>query len=560
MAANRVGGFALAQSLRRSFYEFSGKLAPAEFGTSGHRGTSLKIANRVDAGKLGIPVGSAFGSFNEKHILAVAQAICDYRKEKGINGPHYVGIDSHALSLPAFMTAMRVFAQNRVPVFFERRLLAAQFKDGAGYTPTPSVSFAILEANRKKSMADGSVITPSHNPPVDGGYKYNPPSGGPAEPATTDWIQSRANQYIEKGMPPYPSFEDAIKSPSFTDHDFVTPYVLALSEAVDIDAIRSSGITMGVAPLGGASLEYYLAMQDLLGLEKLTVTDQTFDLSFDFMPVDHDGVIRMDCSSRNAMANLIALKDGFDIAWGNDTDSDRHGIVTPSSGLMNPNFFLSVVVWYLINNRPHWSTDREWGKTAVTTRMIDRIAAAEQRKVREVPVGFKWFVNGLLNAQLGLGCEESAGAAFPRMNGKAFTTDKDGLELGLLSAEMRARTGKDPAQLFEEVAADLHARPYYGRTDTDLRDIEEAKKLKTADPAKVTAKTLGGDPIIRCTSTTGSGDKFGGLLVETQNAWFATRPSGTEPKAKLYTESFVSEEHRLQVQKEAAAIIAEIIK
>jgi len=500
------------------------------FGTSGHRGSPLN------------------GSFNEAHILAMTQAICEYRAGKGIDGPLYLGMDTHAVSEPAQRTAIEVLAANGVTVFLQQK---------GGYTPTPVISHAILSHNRGRSsgLADGIVITPSHNPPKDGGFKYNPPHGGPADVDVTKVVQDRANALIASGNSgvkriPY---EKAIKSATTRQYDFVTPYVGDLHSVVDLEAIKSSGVRIGVDPLGGASVAYWEPIREKYGLN-VTVVNPKVDPQFGFMTCDHDGQIRMDCSSPYAMANLIGLKDKYQIAFGNDADSDRHGIVTPSVGLMNPNHYLAVAIDYLFSSRPGWKPDAAIGKTLVSSSVIDKVAASLGRKVVEVPVGFKWFVGGLLDGSLGFGGEESAGASFLRQDGGAWSTDKDGLILDLLAAEITAKTGKDPGTRFQELAAKF-GTPYYTRIDAAATPAQKAA-LGKLSPEAVKADSLAGEPIAaKLTKAPGNGAGIGGLKVTAASGWFAARPSGTEDVYKIYAESLRSAEHLAAIVAEAKEIV-----
>jgi phosphoglucomutase len=505
------------------------------FGTSGHRGSPLN------------------GSFNEMHIVAMTQAICEYRAAKKIDGPLYLGMDTHAVSAPAQRTAIEVLAANGVEVFVQRN---------GGFTPTPVISHAILTWNRGRTdgLADGIVITPSHNPPKDGGFKYNPPHGGPADVDVTKAIQDRANALIAAGNPgvkriPY---ERAIKAAGTHLHDFVNPYVNDLRSVVDMDAIKAAGVKIGVDPLGGASVAYWAPIVELYELD-ITVVNPKVDPRFAFMTCDHDGQIRMDCSSPYAMANLIGLKDTYRIAFGNDADTDRHGIVTPSVGLMNPNHYLAVAIHYLFSNRPEWRAEAAVGKTLVSSSVIDRVAAALGRKLVEVPVGFKWFVGGLLDGSLGFGGEESAGASFLRRDGTVWSTDKDGLILDLLAAEITAKTGKDPGVYFNELA-DKFGRPYYSRIDAAATPAQKAA-LGKLSPEAVTASTLAGEPIrSKLTRAPGNDAPIGGLKVTAENGWFAARPSGTEDVYKIYAESLTSAEHLAKIIEEAREIVNQALK
>jgi phosphoglucomutase len=503
------------------------------FGTSGHRGSSLR------------------NSFNEAHIQAISQAICEYRKAQGTDGPLFLGMDTHALSEPAFATAVEVFAANEVEVFIQ---------DGMGYTPTPVISHAILVHNRglrgKRGRADGVVITPSHNPPEDGGFKYNPPHGGPADTTTTSSIEDRANELLVNGLEGVRRipFERALKTGSIQRHDYVAPYVNDLGNVVDMEIVSAAGIKIGIDPLGGAAVAFWAPIAERYGLN-LELVNEVVDPTFSFMTLDKDGKIRMDCSSPFAMEGLIRLKDRFDIACGNDTDVDRHGIVTRGAGLMNPNDFLSAAIWYLFQNRAGWSPDAAVGKTLVSTSMIDRVGAALGRKVCEVPVGFKWFVDGLLDGSFGFGGEESAGASFLRRDGTVWTTDKDGIIMDLLACEMTARTGKDPAELYRELEGRFGS-PSYARIDAPAT-AEQKGVLKKLSPDRVTARELAGEPITaKLTRAPGNGADIGGLKVITQNGWFAARPSGTEDIYKVYAESFLGEAHLQKIQEEALAIVS----
>lgn len=500
------------------------------FGTSGHRGTSLK------------------GTFNEAHILAICQAVCEVRQADGVSGPLYLGKDTHALSQPAHATALEVLAANGVDV-----AIAA---DG-GYTPTPVISHAILTYNRGRTsgLADGVVLTPSHNPPSDGGFKYNPPSGGPAGTGTTRRIQDRANALLSEGLNGVKrmALDRALASPSTHRHDYRTPYVADLGSILDLDAVRTSGLRLGVDPMGGAAADYWDPIAERYGLT-LDVVNPAVDPTFAFMTVDKDGKIRMDCSSPSAMASLIGLKDKYNVAWGNDPDVDRHGIVTPSGGLMNPNHYLAVAIGYLFANRPEWRPDAAVGKTLVSSAMIDRVAAGLPRRLAEVPVGFKWFVDGLLDGSYGFGGEESAGASFLRRDGTVWTTDKDGIIMGLLAAEITAKTGRDPGEHYKDWEARFGS-PVYERMDAPATPAQQAV-LADLSPSQVTADTLAGEPITaKLTNAPGNGAPIGGLKVTTENGWFAARPSGTEHIYKIYAESFQGTDHLKQTQAEAQQIV-----
>jgi phosphoglucomutase len=505
------------------------------FGTSGHRGSSLK------------------NSFNENHILAISQAICEYRASRKITGPVFIGMDTHALSEPAFATALEVFAANAVTVMVQK---------GLRYTPTPVISHAILTHNRKRKqgLADGVVITPSHNPPEDGGFKYNPPEGGPADPSTTRAIEERANSIIAEGLKAVAriSFEKALKADSTHEYDYIQPYVEDLGNVIDMDLIRREGLKIGVEPLGGSSVEFWDPIAARFALS-LDVVNRAIDPTFSFMTVDHDGKIRMDCSSPYAMARLIELKDNFDVAFGNDADVDRHGIVTKSAGLLNPNHYLSVAIFYLFQNRPDWKRDAAVGKTLVSTSMIDRVTAHLGKRLYEVPVGFKWFVDVLLNGSCGFGGEESAGASFLRRDGTVWTTDKDGILMDLLACEITAKMGRDPGELYKEMEGKF-GRAFCERIDVPA-SREQKAVLKRLSPGQIKAKDLAGDPIIaRLTRAPGNDADIGGIKVVTQNGWFAARPSGTEDICKIYTESFRSKEHLRKIQEEAMAIVGRAYK
>ncbi len=520
--------------LERAYYDrkpdVSNPQQLVSFGTSGHRGSSLT------------------GMFTEAHILAITQAICDYRRGKGVDGPLYLGKDTHALSGPAQRTAIEVLAANDVNVMVQ--------KDD-GFTPTPAVSRAILSFNRGRStgMADGIVITPSHNPPEDGGFKYNPTNGGPADTDVTRWIQNRANELLRAGNRGVKKvlYETAHKASTTHSHDFVMPYVKELANVIDMDIIRSTGMRIGVDPLGGASVAYWDPIKDIYGID-MTVVNSTVDPTFRFMTVDHDGKIRMDCSSPYAMAGLVGLKDRFGIAFANDTDADRHGIVTPSMGLMNPNHYLAVAIRYLLTYRPGWPKSAAVGKTLVSSSLIDRVVAALGRKLSEVPVGFKWFVQGLFDGTCCFGGEESAGASFLMRDGAVWTTDKDGLILNLLAAEITARMGRDPGEIYRELASTF-GTPYYTRIDAPATPEQKAK-LEKLSPDAVTVTDLAGEPITaKLTRAPGNNAPIGGLKVVTANGWFAARPSGTENIYKIYAESFKDEQHLQAVVSEAQRIV-----
>jgi phosphoglucomutase len=504
------------------------------FGTSGHRGSAAR------------------GSFNEAHVAAITQAVCEHRAARGIDGPLFLGMDTHALSEPAHATAMEVLAAHGVAVFVHR---------GLGYTPTPVVSHAILCWNRRRSsgLADGIVITPSHNPPADGGIKYNPPDGGPAAGAVTGWIEQRANALLETGnrevrrMP----LRQAMTAGTTTHYDFVAPYVDDLENVVDMAAIRDAGLRIGVAPLGGAAVAFWDVIADRYRLD-IEVVDATVDPAFGFMTVDKDGVIRMDCSSPYAMASLIGMKDRFDIAFGNDPDVDRHGIVT-AAGLMNPNHYLAAAVDYLFRHREDWPVAAAVGKTLVTSGMIDRVAADLGRRVLEMPVGFKWFVDVLLKAECAFAGEESAGASFLRRNGHVWTTDKDGILLNLLAAEMTARSGVTPAEHYRALTQRF-GDPVYERLEAPAGP-EQKKALEALSADMVSATELAGEPVLqKLTAAPGNGAAIGGLKVITENGWFAARPSGTEDVYKIYTESFRGPEHLRQIQEEAQAIVTRALR
>jgi phosphoglucomutase len=502
------------------------------FGTSGHRGSPLR------------------GTFNEAHILAITQAICEYRHEQGIDGPLYMGKDTHAVSEPAQRTALEVLAANNVETIIQQ---------DDGITPTPVISRAILVYNRgrkqKDHLADGIVITPSHNPPEDGGFKYNPPNGGPADTDVTRWVQNRANELLRAenaGVKRIP-FAKAMQSATTHQEDFVLPYVRDLKNVVDIDAIRGAGLKLGVDPLGGASLPYWEPINSIYGLD-IVVTNPIIDPTFSFMTVDHDGKIRMDCSSPYAMARLVALKDQYQVAFGNDTDADRHGIVTPVSGLMNPNHYLAVAIQYLLTHRPQWRDTVAVGKTLVSSSMIDRVVKKLGRQLREVPVGFKWFVPGLVDGSYCFGGEESAGASFLRLDGTVWTTDKDGPIMDLLAAEITARTGKNPGEHYRELTAEF-GTPYYKRIDAPATPEQKAK-LEKLTPDAVKESDLAGEPITaKLTKAPGNDAPIGGLKVVAESGWFAARPSGTENIYKIYAESFKSQTHLNAILREAEEMV-----
>jgi phosphoglucomutase len=512
---------------------FSRKPDPAEigqrvaFGTSGHRGSSLR------------------GTFNEDHVLAITQAICEYRSGRGISGPLFLGKDTHALSEPALVSALEVLVANGVDVMVDA---------DDGYTPTPAISHAILTYTRGRTMglADGIVITPSHNPPEDGGFKYNPPHGGPADTDITRCVEDRANQLLADGLRGVKRTAYEAARRAAHAHDYVGTYVDDLGSVVDMDAIRGTRLRIGVDPLGGAGIAYWKPIVERYGVD-IEIVDGTLDPAFGFMSLDWDGKIRMDCSSPYAMAKLIALKERFDIAFGNDTDHDRHGIVT-RAGLMNPNHYLAASIHYLFTHRPDWRADAAIGKTVVSSSMIDRVAFSIGRPLVEVPVGFKWFVDGLHGGSLGFGGEESAGAAFLRRDGTVWTTDKDGIIMDLLAVEMMAKTGRDPAEYYGELTRDLGA-PVYARIDAPATAAQKAA-LSKLSPQSVDATDLAGDPIVAMlTAAPGNGAAIGGLKVVTEQGWFAARPSGTEEVYKLYAESFRGSEHLARIQAEAQAIL-----
>jgi phosphoglucomutase len=518
---------------------FTGRPDPAvaaqrvAFGTSGHRGSANDLA------------------FNEVHILAITQAICDYRHGQGITGPLFIGIDSHALSTPALASALEVLTANGVETMIDA---------AGGYTPTPVISHAILGYNRGRDsgLADGIVVTPSHNPPQDGGFKYNPPNGGPADTDVTSWMERAANAYLENkldGVKRIP-YDRALRSPQVHRYDYVTPYVADLGTVVDLEAVRSSGVKIGIDPLGGAAVGYWHPIIERYGIAA-KVVNETVDPSFRFMTADWDGKIRMDCSSPYAMTGLIGMRNTFDVAFANDTDADRHGIVAKSCGLMNPNHYLAVAIDYLFRNRPDWSAEAGVGKTVVSSGLIDRVAAQLGRRLVEVPVGFKWFVDGLIGGRLGFGGEESAGASFLRRDGTVWTTDKDGIILGLLAAEITAHTGRDPGEAYHGLTQTLGA-PFYARIDAPAT-AEQKKKLKVLSAEQLGIKELAGDTITAVLShAPGNNAAIGGVKVVTASGWFAARPSGTEDVYKIYAESFRGEDHLAEIQQEAQAAISRV--
>ena len=502
------------------------------FGTSGHRGSSLN------------------NSFNETHILAVTQAVCDYRKKSGIDGTLFMGMDTHALSYPAQLTAIEVLSANGIDV---------KIAEDRGYTPTPVISHAILTHNQNTTKkCDGIVITPSHNPPSDGGFKYNPPHGGPADTDITDWIQNRANEIMRDDLKEVKKLplKEALEAKNIQEYDYVTPYVEDLKNIIDMDVIAKSGILIGADAMGGAGMAYYSAIKEHYGLN-MEVFHDNLDSTFSFMHCDKDGKIRMDCSSPYAMAGLITMKDKFDISFGNDTDFDRHGIVTKSVGLMNPNHYLSVAINYLSQNRPEWSKSLGIGKTLVSSSMIDRVASSLGREVMEVPVGFKWFVDGLINKEIFFGGEESAGASFLRKDGSVWSTDKDGIIMTLLSAEILAKTGKDPAEHYKELTQKFGS-PIYARIDAPATQ-KQKDMLKKLSPEDVKEDSLAGEKIESIlTKASGNNAPIGGLKVVAKNGWFALRPSGTEAIYKIYAESFIDEEHLKKIQEEAQGMVSKL--
>ena len=525
--------------LERDYYTRQPDLADpnqlVSFGTSGHRGSPF------------------LGTFTEAHILATTQAICEFRRGKGISGPLFMGKDTHGASAAAQRTALEVVAANGVETFLQR---------DDSFTPTPSISHAILTYNRGRTsgLADGIVITPSHNPPEDGGFKYNPPNGGPAETDITGWVQDRANEILRGGNREVKrvAYESALKAGNTHQHDFITPYVATLGEVIDMDAIKSAGVRIGIDPLGGAALQYWQPVKERYSLD-LTVVNAKVDPRFSFMTLDHDGKIRMDCSSPHAMASLVGLKDKFSVAFGTDPDADRHGIVTPSAGLLNPNHYLAVAINYLLTHRSQWNKNSTLGKTLVSSGIIDRVVASLGRKLMEVPVGFKWFAPGLADGSVCFGGEESAGASFLRRDGSVWTTDKDGLILGLLAAEICATTGKDPGQQYAELTAKFGA-PNYRRIDAPATP-EQKTAFKKLTPEAVAATTLAGDSITaKLTRAPGNNAEIGGLKVCTTNGWFAARPSGTENIYKIYAESFKGTAHLDDIITEAQRIVTAALK
>ena len=520
--------------LEREYYARQPDLDDREqrvsFGTSGHRGSPLH------------------GSFTESHILAITQAICDYRRAQGTDGPLYMGKDTHALSGPAQRTALEVLAANDVQAIIQ---------EADGVTPTPVISHAILVHNRSRTerLGDGIVITPSHNPPEDGGFKYNPTHGGPADTDVTKWVETRANELLRNGNAGVRriGFEAALDADTTHQEDLVLPYVRDLRDIVDMEAIRAAGLKLAVDPLGGAAVHYWEPINAIYGLD-IAVVNPTVDPTFSFMTVDHDGKIRMDCSSPYAMARLIGLKDRYQVAFANDPDSDRHGIVTPSAGLMNPNHYLAVAIGYLLTHRPRWPAHAEIGKTLVSSSMIDRVASKLGRRLREVPVGFKWFVPGLLDGSCCFGGEESAGASFLRHDGSVWTTDKDGPIMDLLAAEITARTGKDPGEHYRDLTAEFGA-PFYTRIDAPAT-AEQKSRLQELSPDAVRETTLAGEPITaKLSHASGNNAPIGGLKVVTANGWFAARPSGTEALYKIYAESFKGEPHMNAIVAEAREMV-----
>ena len=522
------------ESLIEAYYKSVPDASVAEqrvvFGTSGHRGSSFK------------------NSFNETHILAISQALCDYRKANAINGTLLIAKDTHALSTPAQLTALRVFVANGVKC-------AIAMDDG--FTPTPVLSFSVIEANKtSKEACDGVVITPSHNPPQDGGFKYNPPNGGPADTDVTSVVEAEANKYIQNNLEGVKTVSEEEALLHVEQKDFITPYVEALDEIIDMKLLQESSLHVGVDPLGGSGIEVYKKINEIYGLGLEIVNDKV-DPTFSFMTCDHDGKVRMDCSSVFAMASLVSLKDKFDLAFANDPDFDRHGIVT-KTGLMNPNHYLSVAIWYLFQYRKNWKQTLKIGKTLVSSSMIDRVAESIGKEIVEVPVGFKWFVDGLINGTIGFGGEESAGASFLRKDGTVWSSDKDGIILNLLAYEITAKLKKDPSQIYSEFEKEF-GMAYYERSDAPAT-TEQKAKLKKLSPNDISSKTLAGEEITDIfTNASGNNAPIGGLKVVTKNGWFAARPSGTEDIYKIYAESFISKEHLKQIQEEAQAIVLSAI-
>jgi phosphoglucomutase len=514
-------------ALERAYYERAPE-SPVSFGTSGHRGSSLS------------------GSFTERHILCITQAICEYRAGQGIDGPLFMGKDTHALSGPAQRTALEVLAANGVTAMIAR---------DDGFTPTPVISHAILVHNRGRTehLGDGIIITPSHNPPQDGGFKYNPPNGGPADTDVTRWIQDRANALLHDGEIRRLPFEQALRADTTRQADFVRPYVEDLHRVIDMEAIREAGLKLAVDPLGGAAAAYWEPINARYGLD-ITVVNEAIDPAFGFMTVDHDGKIRMDCSSPYAMAGLVGLRDQYRLAFANDPDADRHGIVTPGAGLMNPNHYLAVAIGYLLTHRPDWPAEAVVGKTLVSSSMIDRVVARARRRLSEVPVGFKWFTPGLFDGSCCFGGEESAGASFLRRDGTVWSTDKDGPIMNLLAAEITARSGRDPGEHYAALTQDF-GDPIYTRIDTPATPAEK-QRLGKLSPDAVTADSLAGESITaRLTHAPGNGAAIGGLKVTTENGWFAARPSGTEDLYKIYAESFLDQAHLDRIVVEARQIV-----
>jgi phosphoglucomutase len=522
------------KALQEAYFQQKPDITKAEqkvvFGTSGHRGSSLH------------------SSFNETHILAIAQALCDYRKQHDIHGKLFIAKDTHALSSPAQTTALQVFLANDIEC-----VIAAD----NGYTPTPVLSFTVIEANKTSSdLCDGVVITPSHNPPQDGGFKYNPPHGGPADSDITSIIEKEANLYIANELKGVKTIPLEVIASKVTTMDFITPYVSQLDEIIDMQLLQQSDLKVGVDPLGGSGIEVYKKINEIYGLN-LDIVNDTVDPSFSFMSCDHDGKVRMDCSSPYAMASLVDMKEHYDLAFANDADFDRHGIVTPT-GLMNPNHYLSVAIWYLFQNRPEWDNRLAIGKTLVSSSMIDRVANLLHKKLIEVPVGFKWFVQGLCDGDIAFGGEESAGASFLRKNGSVWSSDKDGIILNLLAFEMTQRLKKDPSSLYKALEEQFGIS-YYERSDAPATSEQKAK-LKQLSASDITSETLAGEKITGIfTNASGNNAPIGGLKVSTENGWFAARPSGTEDIYKIYAESFISQKHLQQIQQEAKTLVLSVI-